>query len=339
MTLPELARKIAKTFNIGELKSLCYDLEIEHEELPAGTRSNIARELVEYCKRHSKLEELIRQCDKLRPKESWHFDESWYLDESIPNQFLNSNNSQLNRLWILGLVIATSLIIGLIIFAPSLFELDNEDAPTEIASAVVTPPLSPTEQPTNSSTSISTQTIDESLTPPDTPILPNFTPASPLETQVIPTVSITFNLSDITPSPTFTASLALSNTIASPESSAQNLTKRIVFSAERNGNEDIYIIYADGSSEVRLTDNPARDTCPAWSPNGEVIAFQSHRDGNGEVFLMNPDGSNLVNISNHSADESCPTWSPDGTNTNCLMRGHKRIGETSDSQTNPIPAS
>ncbi len=27
------------------------------------------------------------------------------------------------------------------------------------------------------------------------------------------------------------------------------------------------------------------------------------------------------------------------TYTNCLMRGHKRIGETSDSQTNPIPAS
>ena len=75
MTLPELARKITETFNMEELKGLCYDLGVKYEELPPGTLSNKVRELVEYCKRREKLEELVSHCRALRPTSSWHFDE------------------------------------------------------------------------------------------------------------------------------------------------------------------------------------------------------------------------------------------------------------------------
>ena len=36
---------------------------------------------------------------------------------------------------------------------------------------------------------------------------------------------------------------------------------------------------ADGSGVTRLTDNPARDFFPTWSPDGSRIAFNSDRDG------------------------------------------------------------
>jgi len=46
---------------------------------------------------------------------------------------------------------------------------------------------------------------------------------------------------------------------------------KIAFTSDRDGNDDIYVMYADGSniiqtSRTRLTDNPAMDTNPSWGP-------------------------------------------------------------------------
>ena len=41
---------------------------------------------------------------------------------------------------------------------------------------------------------------------------------------------------------------------------------KIAFISLRDGNEEIYIMNADGSGERRLTNNPAMDTSPSWSP-------------------------------------------------------------------------
>jgi dipeptidyl aminopeptidase/acylaminoacyl peptidase len=52
--------------------------------------------------------------------------------------------------------------------------------------------------------------------------------------------------------------------------------QKIVFGSVRNGgNHDIFIMDADGSGQTRLTNNPAGDGFPAWSPNGTKIAFVS----------------------------------------------------------------
>ena len=85
---------------------------------------------------------------------------------------------------------------------------------------------------------------------------------------------------------------------------------RIAFSSERDGNLEIYVMNADGTGQTRLTNNPAEDEEPAWSPDGTRIAFHSHHNGNREIYVMNADGSGQTRLTNNPADESEPAWSP-----------------------------
>jgi Tol biopolymer transport system component len=67
---------------------------------------------------------------------------------------------------------------------------------------------------------------------------------------------------------------------------------------------------ADGSGLTRLTDNPAMDTMPVWSPDGYYMIFYSDRDGNPEVYLMRADGSEERNLTNDPAFDGTADWSP-----------------------------
>lgn len=69
-----------------------------------------------------------------------------------------------------------------------------------------------------------------------------------------------------------------------------------MFMSTRDENWEIYISDADGSNVVRLTEDPAEDGLPTWSPDGEAIAFVSRRGGNWAIWAMAPDGSDLQKL-------------------------------------------
>jgi hypothetical protein len=101
--------------------------------------------------------------------------------------------------------------------------------------------------------------------------------------------------------------------LAAPRPSApQGGVGRIAFSSTRNGNDDVFVMNADGNFPIDLTNNPSSDVDPAWSPDGTKVAFASDRDGDNEIYVVDGDGTGLVKLTNNSSDDRDPAWSPNG---------------------------
>ena len=66
----ELRQNLTERFNRDELRTLCFDLGIEHENLPE-TKDGMARELVAYCERTGSISALVAKCKEWRPSVSW----------------------------------------------------------------------------------------------------------------------------------------------------------------------------------------------------------------------------------------------------------------------------
>ena len=90
-------------------------------------------------------------------------------------------------------------------------------------------------------------------------------------------------------------------------------SKKIAFASDRDGNQEIYVMAADGSDQNRLTNDPAKDWDPTWSPDGSKIAFVSDRAGVPHIFVMNVDGPDPIDLTPGADLAWSPAWSPDGS--------------------------
>jgi Tol biopolymer transport system component len=87
---------------------------------------------------------------------------------------------------------------------------------------------------------------------------------------------------------------------------------KIAFISDIDGNSDVYVMEVDGSNPINMTNNPATEYSPSWSPDGRKITFASSRAGSHDIFVMDADGSNLSNLTNMPGSDLEPAWSPDG---------------------------
>jgi len=69
--LVRLRQILATRFNEGELRTLCFDLEVDYGDLPGGGKASKARELVAYLARRDRIGELIETGKGLRPEIDW----------------------------------------------------------------------------------------------------------------------------------------------------------------------------------------------------------------------------------------------------------------------------
>lgn len=91
--------------------------------------------------------------------------------------------------------------------------------------------------------------------------------------------------------------------------------RKIVFSSNRDGREEIYVMNSDGSDQPqRLTVNSVDDRAPSWSPNGRKIAFDHIfvPDVESDIYVMDADGSNQTNLTSAPGYDTRASFSPDG---------------------------
>lgn len=84
--------------------------------------------------------------------------------------------------------------------------------------------------------------------------------------------------------------------------------KHIIYVVSGSMLSNIYMMDADGTNQIALTNNSYPSIDPAWSPNGKYIIFASRKDGNYNIYSMNADGTNTIQLTDDSADESSPDW-------------------------------
>ncbi len=90
---------------------------------------------------------------------------------------------------------------------------------------------------------------------------------------------------------------------------------KIAFDTDRNGNNEIYVMNANGTGLTRLTNNSYDDSQAAWSPNGSKIAYMSNSSGTYDVWVMDANGSNKTKLTTSGSGKVSgqPAWSPDGS--------------------------
>jgi Tol biopolymer transport system component len=91
---------------------------------------------------------------------------------------------------------------------------------------------------------------------------------------------------------------------------------RIAFTVDRNQHSEIWVMEADGSNPVQLTDTPeGGNQHPEWSPDGRWIVFNSWRNGDeasSDIWLISADGREERRVTSNEGMEEYPSWSPDG---------------------------
>ena len=76
---------------------------------------------------------------------------------------------------------------------------------------------------------------------------------------------------------------------------------------------NIYIVDSDGGQARQLTSNPAYDTTPMWSPDGQNIIFCSTREKSKDVFKVPAKGGAPTRITTHPHNEIPISVLNDGT--------------------------
>jgi dipeptidyl aminopeptidase/acylaminoacyl peptidase len=91
---------------------------------------------------------------------------------------------------------------------------------------------------------------------------------------------------------------------------------------DNKGLTDLWLWSSDGKVERALTTNPASDSSPLFSPDGQSLAFVSQRNGDTapQLYVMPLAGGEATRITSVPTGVAQPKWFPDGKRIAFLSR-------------------
>ncbi len=75
---------------------------------------------------------------------------------------------------------------------------------------------------------------------------------------------------------------------------------------------DVWTVPIEGGTVRPLTNHESRDSQPAYSPDGKLIAFISDRTGSDQVYVVGIEGGEPKQLTFHTEGYSIQEWYPDG---------------------------
>ncbi len=141
-----LPDQISQHFNVEELRSLCYDLQIEYENVRGETREAKALALVEHCARHGKLELLLEYCREKRPFRTWTLDQLIHPASQIAQQYRQHLISRYQYLDFRGMGQASQQPLRLpleAVYVPLNGRINRTSFPTDQTDPDQPPPVQP----------------------------------------------------------------------------------------------------------------------------------------------------------------------------------------------------
>lgn len=138
---------------------------------------------------------------------------------------------------------------------------------------------------------------------------------NPSRTPVIPSV-FTANIDFSNPNtPVFTPGVVEFATAVPTATAIPDVLQAlgsIAYVVREAGQQDIWVVPVGSRTGLRLTNSPADDRDPAWSPDGRRLAYASRRDGNWDLYIYDLDTQTTTRMTFGLEFQGSPHWSPDG---------------------------
>jgi TolB protein len=79
-----------------------------------------------------------------------------------------------------------------------------------------------------------------------------------------------------------------------------------------SGQTDIWAVPVGTRTPIRLTNSPADERDPVWSPDGRRLAYASRQDGNWDIYIYDLAANTTTRMTYDLGFQAGPGWSPDG---------------------------
>jgi TolB protein len=86
----------------------------------------------------------------------------------------------------------------------------------------------------------------------------------------------------------------------------------IAYVGRESAQTDIWAVNVGSRTPIRITNSPADERDPAWSPDGSQLAFASRQDGNWELYVYDTVADETTRLTYDLSFQGGPSWSPDG---------------------------
>jgi Tol biopolymer transport system component len=91
----------------------------------------------------------------------------------------------------------------------------------------------------------------------------------------------------------------------------------IAFLSNRQGNQDLYVMNADGTNKSNITNSNELDLEHNWSPDGTKLAFTRVQLDTYVLNVIGANGAGLTPVTSTAEDYRYPAWSPNGLEMAC----------------------